>query len=212
MTHVDDWLEKAFLLNMPSEISWWAVTWFPLANKVIRPPLWLWLSHQNTVPHVCIPVLNHLHTMWQERGRILLKWKLKWSELWNDVVHLPIWWYMVRQACGVLFFMCEWSLSYTLSSLWYIYWSTFPSCCQVHICTTGLIVTPPPSSPVTTATVFTFPSETSYTSITVVGGILYRSNKSCKHQAPEQQPKYPKPVKHYWSNGFKLSKRLLLEN
>ncbi|XP_007550790.1 E3 ubiquitin-protein ligase SH3RF1 [Poecilia formosa] len=36
---------------------------------------------------------------------------------------------------------------------------------QVHICTTGLIVTPPPSSPVTTATVFTFPSETSYTSI-----------------------------------------------
>nr|XP_033477714.1 E3 ubiquitin-protein ligase SH3RF1 isoform X2 [Epinephelus lanceolatus] len=38
---------------------------------------------------------------------------------------------------------------------------------QVHICTTGLIVTPPPSSPVTTATVFTFPSETSYTTITV---------------------------------------------
>uniref|UniRef100_A0A671WII8 E3 ubiquitin-protein ligase SH3RF1 n=1 Tax=Sparus aurata TaxID=8175 RepID=A0A671WII8_SPAAU len=36
---------------------------------------------------------------------------------------------------------------------------------QVHICTTGLIVTPPPSSPVTTATVFTFPSETSFTSI-----------------------------------------------
>uniref|UniRef100_A0A665SW25 E3 ubiquitin-protein ligase SH3RF1 n=1 Tax=Echeneis naucrates TaxID=173247 RepID=A0A665SW25_ECHNA len=36
---------------------------------------------------------------------------------------------------------------------------------QVHICTTGLIVTPPPSSPVTTAAVFTFPSETSYTSI-----------------------------------------------
>ncbi|XP_053709615.1 E3 ubiquitin-protein ligase SH3RF1 [Synchiropus splendidus] len=36
---------------------------------------------------------------------------------------------------------------------------------QVHICTTGLIVTPPPSSPVTTATVFTFPSETSYTAI-----------------------------------------------
>ncbi|XP_037626007.1 E3 ubiquitin-protein ligase SH3RF1 [Sebastes umbrosus] len=38
---------------------------------------------------------------------------------------------------------------------------------QVHICTTGLIVTPPPSSPVTTATVFTFPSDTSYTSISV---------------------------------------------
>ncbi|KAK5870421.1 hypothetical protein PBY51_025056 [Eleginops maclovinus] len=38
---------------------------------------------------------------------------------------------------------------------------------QVHICTTGLIVTPPPSSPVTTATVFTFPSESSYTSISV---------------------------------------------
>ncbi|XP_077964929.1 E3 ubiquitin-protein ligase SH3RF1 isoform X2 [Gasterosteus aculeatus] len=38
---------------------------------------------------------------------------------------------------------------------------------QVHICTTGLIVTPPPSSPVTTATVFTFPSETSYTSTPV---------------------------------------------
>ncbi|XP_019748688.1 E3 ubiquitin-protein ligase SH3RF1 [Hippocampus comes] len=36
---------------------------------------------------------------------------------------------------------------------------------QVHICTTGLIVTPPPSSPVTTATVFTFPPETSYTPI-----------------------------------------------
>ncbi|CAL1593023.1 unnamed protein product [Knipowitschia caucasica] len=36
---------------------------------------------------------------------------------------------------------------------------------QVHICTTGLIVTPPPSSPVTTATVFTFPSEASYTAI-----------------------------------------------
>uniref|UniRef100_A0A8C9W0X3 E3 ubiquitin-protein ligase SH3RF1 n=1 Tax=Scleropages formosus TaxID=113540 RepID=A0A8C9W0X3_SCLFO len=30
---------------------------------------------------------------------------------------------------------------------------------QVHICTTGLIVTPPPSSPVTTATVFTFPTD-----------------------------------------------------
>ncbi|XP_017278945.1 E3 ubiquitin-protein ligase SH3RF1 isoform X2 [Kryptolebias marmoratus] len=41
--------------------------------------------------------------------------------------------------------------------------SSAPS--QVHICTTGLIVTPPPSSPVTTATVFTFPSESSYTSI-----------------------------------------------
>ncbi|KAF6717250.1 E3 ubiquitin-protein ligase SH3RF1 [Oryzias melastigma] len=40
---------------------------------------------------------------------------------------------------------------------------------QVHICTTGLIVTPPPSSPVTTATVFTFPSETSYTSIPLDG-------------------------------------------
>uniref|UniRef100_A0A8C1W5Q6 E3 ubiquitin-protein ligase SH3RF1 n=1 Tax=Cyprinus carpio TaxID=7962 RepID=A0A8C1W5Q6_CYPCA len=36
--------------------------------------------------------------------------------------------------------------------------SSAPS--QVHICTTGLIVTPPPSSPVTTATVFTFPPET----------------------------------------------------
>ncbi|CAL8252060.1 unnamed protein product [Merluccius merluccius] len=36
---------------------------------------------------------------------------------------------------------------------------------QVHICTSGLIVTPPPSSPVTTATVFTFPPEMSYTSI-----------------------------------------------
>ncbi|XP_077463350.1 E3 ubiquitin-protein ligase SH3RF1 [Stigmatopora argus] len=36
---------------------------------------------------------------------------------------------------------------------------------QVHICTTGLIVTPPPSSPVTTATVFTFPPETNYTTI-----------------------------------------------
>ncbi|CAG10995.1 unnamed protein product [Tetraodon nigroviridis] len=36
---------------------------------------------------------------------------------------------------------------------------------KVHICTTGLIVTPPPSSPVTTATVFTFPSESSYSSI-----------------------------------------------
>ncbi|XP_057697869.1 E3 ubiquitin-protein ligase SH3RF1 [Corythoichthys intestinalis] len=36
---------------------------------------------------------------------------------------------------------------------------------QVHICTTGLIVTPPPSSPVTTATVFTFPPETNYTPI-----------------------------------------------
>ncbi|XP_041913018.1 E3 ubiquitin-protein ligase SH3RF1 [Alosa sapidissima] len=38
---------------------------------------------------------------------------------------------------------------------------------QVHICTTGLIVTPPPSSPVTTATVFTFPPETTYASIPV---------------------------------------------
>ncbi|XP_013875994.1 E3 ubiquitin-protein ligase SH3RF1 isoform X2 [Austrofundulus limnaeus] len=43
--------------------------------------------------------------------------------------------------------------------------SSAPS--QVHICTTGLIVTPPPSSPVTTATVFTFPSDASYTSITL---------------------------------------------
>ncbi|KAI1888728.1 hypothetical protein AGOR_G00171720 [Albula goreensis] len=39
---------------------------------------------------------------------------------------------------------------------------------QVHICTTGLIVTPPPSSPVTTATVFTFPPETTYVSIPAV--------------------------------------------
>uniref|UniRef100_A0A673Y009 E3 ubiquitin-protein ligase SH3RF1 n=1 Tax=Salmo trutta TaxID=8032 RepID=A0A673Y009_SALTR len=43
---------------------------------------------------------------------------------------------------------------------------------QVHICTAGLIVTPPPSSPVTTATVFTFPPETGYASIPVVGGVL----------------------------------------
>lgn len=41
--------------------------------------------------------------------------------------------------------------------------SSAPS--QVHICTAGLIVTPPPSSPVTTATVFTFPPETSYASL-----------------------------------------------
>ncbi|XP_060102532.1 E3 ubiquitin-protein ligase SH3RF1 [Heteronotia binoei] len=33
---------------------------------------------------------------------------------------------------------------------------------QVHISTTGLIVTPPPSSPVTTGTSFTFPPEVSY--------------------------------------------------
>lgn len=79
-----------------------------------------------------------------------------------------------------VFILREWSLPYTLDSLWYIWWSTFPLCWQVHICTTGLIVTPPPSSPVTTATVFTFPSETSYTSIPVVGGILYRSFKSYK--------------------------------
>ncbi|XP_036377408.1 E3 ubiquitin-protein ligase SH3RF1 isoform X2 [Megalops cyprinoides] len=45
--------------------------------------------------------------------------------------------------------------------------SSAPS--QVHICTTGLIVTPPPSSPVTTATVFTFPTETSYVPIPVDG-------------------------------------------
>ncbi|TRZ01694.1 hypothetical protein DNTS_006526 [Danionella cerebrum] len=43
--------------------------------------------------------------------------------------------------------------------------SSAPS--QVHICTTGLIVTPPPSSPVTTATVFTFPPETTFASISV---------------------------------------------
>ncbi|KAL4635455.1 E3 ubiquitin-protein ligase SH3RF1 [Arapaima gigas] len=40
---------------------------------------------------------------------------------------------------------------------------------QVHICTTGLIVTPPPSSPVTTATVFTFPTDTSYVPVHVDG-------------------------------------------
>ncbi|XP_066576077.1 E3 ubiquitin-protein ligase SH3RF1 isoform X2 [Amia ocellicauda] len=40
---------------------------------------------------------------------------------------------------------------------------------QVHISTTGLIVTPPPSSPVTTATTFTFPSETSYPIVPVDG-------------------------------------------
>lgn len=67
----------------------------------------------------------------------------------------------------ILLIMSKWSLSYTVNS-----WSVCPFCCQVHICTTGLIVTPPPSSPVTTATVFTFPSETSFTSIPVVGGIL----------------------------------------
>lgn len=33
---------------------------------------------------------------------------------------------------------------------------------QVHISTTGLIVTPPPSSPVTTGPSFTFPSDVSY--------------------------------------------------
>ncbi|XP_030228009.1 LOW QUALITY PROTEIN: E3 ubiquitin-protein ligase SH3RF1 [Gadus morhua] len=38
---------------------------------------------------------------------------------------------------------------------------------QVHICTSGLIVTPPPISPLTTATVFAFPPETGYTSISV---------------------------------------------
>ncbi|KAI5608463.1 E3 ubiquitin-protein ligase SH3RF1 isoform 1 [Silurus asotus] len=43
--------------------------------------------------------------------------------------------------------------------------SSAPS--QVHICTTGLIVTPPPSSPVTTTTVFNFPPEISYASIPV---------------------------------------------
>ncbi|XP_064190009.1 E3 ubiquitin-protein ligase SH3RF1 [Anguilla rostrata] len=40
---------------------------------------------------------------------------------------------------------------------------------QVHICTTGLIVTPPPSSPITTATVFTFPPESSYGAVPVDG-------------------------------------------
>lgn len=41
-------------------------------------------------------------------------------------------------------------------------------------------MTPPPSSPVTTATVFTFPSETSYTSIPVVR--LSNSYKCCLKQ------------------------------
>ncbi|XP_031609564.2 E3 ubiquitin-protein ligase SH3RF1 isoform X1 [Oreochromis aureus] len=79
---------------------------------------------------------------------------------------------------------------------------------QVHICTTGLIVTPPPSSPVTTATVFTFPSETSYTSIPVdalppppppppqssVGGAAYslaagqRPSPSISDQSGRQRP------------------------
>uniref|UniRef100_A0A8C7DSR2 E3 ubiquitin-protein ligase SH3RF1 n=1 Tax=Oncorhynchus kisutch TaxID=8019 RepID=A0A8C7DSR2_ONCKI len=47
---------------------------------------------------------------------------------------------------------------------------------QVHICTNGLLVTPPPSSPVTTATVFTFPPEASYASIPVVGALLYKDS------------------------------------
>lgn len=51
---------------------------------------------------------------------------------------------------------------------------------QVHICTTGLIVTPPPSSPVTTATVFTFPSESSYSSIPVVGRVQQTQVQSLK--------------------------------
>ncbi|XP_047443426.1 E3 ubiquitin-protein ligase SH3RF1 [Mugil cephalus] len=79
---------------------------------------------------------------------------------------------------------------------------------QVHICTTGLIVTPPPSSPVTTATVFTFPSETSYTSMPVdalppppppppqssVGGAAYslaagqRPSPSISDQSGRQRP------------------------
>ncbi|KAM9386334.1 E3 ubiquitin-protein ligase SH3RF1 [Pholidichthys leucotaenia] len=79
---------------------------------------------------------------------------------------------------------------------------------QVHICTTGLIVTPPPSSPVTTATVFTFPSETSYTSISVdalppppppppqssIGGAAYslaagqRPSPSISDQSGRQRP------------------------
>lgn len=107
----------------------------------------------------------------------------------NQIIRPPLW--LQSHLCAWLFCeshlhtmwqesLREWSLPYTLDSLWYIWWSTFPLCWQVHICTTGLIVTPPPSSPVTTATVFTFPSETSYTSIPVVGGILYRSFKSYK--------------------------------
>ncbi|KAM9849080.1 E3 ubiquitin-protein ligase SH3RF1 isoform 3-T3 [Aulostomus maculatus] len=79
---------------------------------------------------------------------------------------------------------------------------------QVHICTTGLIVTPPPSSPVTTATVFTFPSETSYAPVPVdalppppppppqssVGGAAYslaagqRPSPSISDQSGRQRP------------------------
>ena len=117
-------------------------------------------------------------------------WAVTCFSLANEIIWPPLWLTLCHQdsiphcvhhcsvrviyiqcdrstLCTFLFIMSEWSLSYTVNS-----WSVCPFCCQVHICTTGLIVTPPPSSPVTTATVFTFPSETSFTSIPVVGGIL----------------------------------------
>lgn len=71
-----------------------------------------------------------------------------------------------------------WNSPFPVPLLSYVWKSALLFCWQVHICTTGLIVTPPPSSPVTTATVFTFPSEASYTTIPVVGEVFHKYKTS----------------------------------
>lgn len=117
-------------LCMASHMTLWVVTCFTSANRILRQPLRLWLSHWATTPHVCRCVfLEYLLLSLVSRLGPLHKFFLVYF-----IVHISFSW-------------------------------------QVHICTTGLIVTPPPSSPVTTATVFTFPSESSYSSIPVVGRV-----------------------------------------
>lgn len=73
---------------------------------------------------------------------------------------------------------------------------------QVHISTTGLIVTPPPSSPVTTGPSFTFPSDVSYqaalgvSTISVSFSLRRLSLDDLAHS--DQLPPCPRMLARWW--------------
>lgn len=134
---------------------------------VARTRLWLmrmtaWRSHLSVAGQMTLWVVACLVSA----NQILRQPLRLWLSHWATVPH-------AYRAVFLEYLLLSWvSRLGLLHGFFLVYFMVHISFSwQVHICTTGLIVTPPPSSPVTTATVFTFPSESSYSSIPVVGRV-----------------------------------------
>lgn len=122
-------------VNMSNKMSSCVVTWFRLANQIMRPTLWSWPGYKAICVQDCSG--SHLHTMWQEKGKVYFSphkiivcskiSRLMRTLWWEDIINQMIdYSHMWLTGTNIYFiYMNKVSVPTTLHSPLCIKWSTF---------------------------------------------------------------------------------------